>query len=241
MEQIPSQEPEEPTLKGISALLISNQKMLRVKKILTILNVLLIITIIASAYILYKNPNVVKEGESTHQIINYYRDGYNEYTDAGGIKVHHIEGWVNNNSEVTILHLYLGLYSGTSTVDVEQQLLVHLMWTPGVLRYHPGGEADLLHTNNTSLSNDLEMFTHNITMDPHKSMEYSGALDSDSVIMIEIDFNKFRNSTKYLENKMSCSSSVTIKFIFDPNENSNDWRCRVPYTLSDKSGWVELF
>ena len=240
----PSKEQEETILNGIYALLKSNQKMLRVKKILSIVNIflILILILITSAYILYVNPKEIKEGEQTHYHSNYYYDRFTEYTDAGGIKVQHAEGWVNNNSVITMIHLYLSLYSGTDAVDIEQELMVHLSWTEGFLTYSPGGVADLVHKESTSrLTNRLEMFTHNTTLDPHGSMEHSGALDVDSLIMIEIDFNEFENYTKPPNNGLTNSSMIFVKFIFDSNENSTDWRFRIPYNLSDNNGWVELY
>jgi len=238
----PSTEQEETILNGINALLKSNQKMLRIKKVLTIVNIFLVLILVTSAYILYEKPKEPEEGEETHYHSNYYYDRFTEYGDSGGIKLHHAEGWVNNNSDVTLLHLYVSLYSLTDAVDVEQELILHLEWLDGPLFEGPKAVANLMHVNSTSrLKNGLEMFTHNTTLDPHGSMEHSGVLDRDSLIMIEIDFNEFGNSTNPANNRLRAYSSVVIDFIFNTNENSIESRLRVPYNLSDNTGWIELY
>lgn len=161
---------------------------------------------------------------------------------SGGLKVQHMEGWANNNGQMGILHFYVALHSGTEAVDIGQELSVHLSWVDKEPASAMGGVADVAHLNSTSrLNNNLEMFTTNITADPHNSMSGGDYLDQDSLIMLEINFTEFQNFTAPNGGGLDPASTGIIKFIISSGVTPTERAFNLPGSFPAGGGWVKLY
>lgn len=168
-----------------------------------------------------------------------------EATDdvSGGIKVQHMEGYVSPQTagfvpEITILRVYLALHSGTDAIDIEQELSVHLTYIDAE-NPSESGSADVVHDNNTGGGSPIERFAHNITVDPHQSMENQGSLDQDSIVYIEITFEDF--TTIPTEGGLDPTSTGMFKFLISSGMTPTMKGFNCPSSYPSGGGWIELY
>ncbi|MDP6180906.1 MAG: hypothetical protein QGG48_13555 [Desulfatiglandales bacterium] len=163
---------------------------------------------------------------------------------SGGIKVQHMQGWVSPlNSQMVVMRVYLALHAGTTAVNIDGELNIHMSWidktnSSGSI----GGMADFLHRNNSNLNNgENEIFQTNITIDPHSSMLNSGVLDQDSLIYVDIEFGDMGNSTPPDANGFDPSSNGIIKFMVSNGMTPTIKGFNVPGSFPGGGGWIELY
>lgn len=173
------------------------------------------------------------------------------YTEHSAIKVVHMEGWVNNETdEMEKLRFFITLHapdpeskSNIKGIDIKQELWIHLSWNDK----EPGtdGEAgviDLIHQNNTNDESDYdERFTHTIVHEPHNSMADAGLLEQDSQITIDIDFTLFSIEMIPTGNGLDPSSSGVAKFILHNGMFPVLKWFGVLHIFPSEGGWIELY
>lgn len=128
---------------------------------------------------------------------------------SGGIKVQHMECEVEAGApnEVTSLRFYLALHSGTSAVDLQSTLVVHLSW----IDQDPlGTETGVVDCIYNAVPGDT--FSVVEVVDPHAS--YPPSLDQDSLVYIQIDIDTLTSPpTNGALNGLDPASSGQAKFV----------------------------
>lgn len=159
---------------------------------------------------------------------------------SGGIKVQQMEGYVDtsNGEEMQILRFYLALYSGTEAINIESDLAIHLSWIDREIP-SAGSVVDLTHVNSSGVGIEVERFDHNITVDPHNSMQNSGSLDQDSLIYIDIVLPLLTSPPT--GGGLDVASSGVIKFIVATGMTPTIMGFNVPNSFPAAGGWVPLY
>ena len=167
---------------------------------------------------------------------------------SGGIKVQQIEGRDNKTAdgqehEITEIKAYLALHSGTTAVDIEQELVIHITWNDREPGSSTGGVADFVHFNNTGVEkHSLCKFNHTIVADPHGSFFSSGSLDQDSVIAITLYFVQTEAGyTAPTGGGLDPASDGTLKFLISSGVTPTVKGFNVPGSMPAGGGWVELY
>lgn len=177
-----------------------------------------------------------------------------EATDdvSGGIKVQHIEGFVNasgaGDGTVTDFRVYLALHAGTDGIDIQDELQIHMTWIDNEATGAVGGTADLVEANNSAVDDGLtvDVYWAEAIVDPHGSFTNSQVLDQDSVIVLHITCWELENGDASANfgaagEGLDTSSDGSLKFIISSGMTPTIKGFNLPGSFPAGGGWVEFY
>jgi len=165
---------------------------------------------------------------------------------SGGIKVQHIEGFVNGSGSVTDFRVYIALHAGTDGIDIMDELAIHMGWYDNEATGAVGGTADLVEANNSAAGVlNVNLFWAEAIVDPHGSFANSQSLDQDSIVVIHISCWEIlqapASATLGADLGLDQSSDGNLKFIISSGMTPTIEGFNIPGSFPAGGGWVEFY